>query len=188
MNFSEQTTGNGETANRWYALRVRSNFEWVAAQALRERGFEENLPSYRSRRRWSDRVKEVEAPLFPGYLFCRFNLQNRLPILTAPGVLHIVGSGKIPQPVDEQELLAVRTLARSGSPVTPWPFLRTGQRVELEYGPLAGLEGILVAVKNVSRIVVSVSLLQRSISAEVDSDWVRPVGQPMATPSFSRIK
>lgn len=188
MIFPQSTSTDVKSLNSWYALRVRSNFEWVVAAALRERGFEEYLPTYRSRRRWSDRVKEVESPLFPGYVFSRFSLQNRLPILTAPGVLHVVGTGRIPQQVAESEILAVQAMVRSGAPLMPWPFLRVGQRVALERGPLAGLEGILVVVKNTSRIVVSVDLLQRSIATEVESDWIRPVRESKTVQASPEVK
>jgi transcription antitermination factor NusG len=130
---------------------------------------------YISRRRWSDRTKELEVPLFPGYLFCRFNPQERLPILKTPGMIGIVGTAKTPTPVDSSEISALRTLVNSGIPRQPWPFLKVGQRVRIEYGALAGLEGILQQVKGNNRIILSVSLLQRSVAAEVDSSWITPI-------------
>ena len=139
---------------------------------LRGRGLEEFLPCYRLRSRWSDRDKEIERPLFPGYLFCRFDPYDRLPVLSTPGVVHIVGLGKMPIPVEEREVEAVRVLVRSGLSARPHPFLQVGNRVVIERGPLAGVEGTLTKVKNAHRIVVSVTLLQRSVSAEIDSGWV----------------
>jgi transcription antitermination factor NusG len=160
----------------WFALRVRSNFEKVASQILEQKGYESFLPVYHSRNRWSDRTKTVERPLFPGYLFCRFDQQQRLPILVTPGVVGVVGLGKTPAPIPEAEIEAVGGVIRSGLPVTPWPFLRVGQRLVMERGPLRGIEGILQEIKSRYRFVVSVNLLQRSVAAEVESDWVRPVG------------
>src|SRR5208282_196620 len=156
----------------WFALQVRSRFEKNVASFLDGKGYEWFLPTYRSRRRWSDRMKDVELPLFPGYLFCRFNPQERLPILKTPGLISIVSTAKIPTAVDEAEIVALRTLVSSGLPRQPWPYLQVGQRVRIEYGALSGLEGILLQHKGHDRIVLSVTLLQRSVSAEIESSWV----------------
>lgn len=147
----------------------------MAALHLRERNYEVLLPAYRVQRRWSDRVKVVEKPLFPGYLFCSFRPHLRLPVLTAPGVLHIVGIGREPVPVDESEMEAVLATLQSGVMVRPSPFLQVGERVVVEEGPLAGVEGIVTQLKGAYRLVVSISLLQRSIAAEIDREWIRPV-------------
>jgi transcriptional antiterminator NusG len=159
----------------WYALRVKSNFEWVTASILREKGFREFLPVYKAKVRWSDRVKLAERPLFPGYLFCRFDVDQKFPIISTPGVVHVVGIGKRPVAIDNQEMEAISTIVRSGGPAMPWPFLQVGERVLVERGPLAGLEGILVSLKSSCRIVVTISLLQRSIAVEIEREWARPL-------------
>src|SRR5262245_31321672 len=130
----------------WFALRIRSQKEKIVAAALHSKGYEQFLPLYRCRRRWSDRVKEFELPLFPGYLFCRFDPNNRLPILVTPGVMLIVGIGKMPVPVDEGELAAIQSIVTSGLNTEPWPYLQIGQEVRIERGSLEGVEGILVAI------------------------------------------
>jgi transcription termination/antitermination protein NusG len=159
----------------WFALRVRSNHERVAAMYLREQHYEEFCPAYKSERQWSDRKKTVEQFLFPGYVFCRLNPNDRLPILMMPGVVNVVGFGNKPAAIPDQEIEQVRRMVRSGLLVTPWPFLNVGQPVVLERGPLAGVEGILQEIKKTFRLVVSVHLLQRSVSTEVDRAWVRPI-------------
>ena len=145
------------------------------AATLRGKGFEEFLPLQRTRRQWSDRVKIVDMPLFPGYLFCRLNLEQRMPLLTTPGFLYIVGVGRNPKPVDESEILAIQTVLRSGLPAKPWPSLVIGERVRLKHGPLCGLEGTLSKIANQHRIYVSVTLLKRSISVEVNPEWIQPI-------------
>jgi transcriptional antiterminator NusG len=162
-------------AHHWFAVRVRSNQERTAIAHLHERGYEQFAPSYKSERRWSDRKKEIELYLFPGYIFCRFDPGDRLAVLTAPGVVDLVGFGRTPEPVPDQEIERVRRMVESGLLVTPYPFLNVGQTVLIERGPLTGLEGILAEVKGQRRLVVSINLLQRSVSAEVDRHWVRPV-------------
>jgi transcription antitermination factor NusG len=160
-------------ADPWFALRVKPNHEKPVAATLRGKGLEEFLPLLRTRRQWSDRVKVIDLPLFPGYLFCRLNLEDRMPLLTTPGFLYIAGIGRNPEPVDESEISAIQAMLRSGFPVTPWPSLVVGQKVQLKNGPLRGLEGVLTKIANQHRIYVSVTLLKRSISVEVDPQWVR---------------
>jgi transcriptional antiterminator NusG len=165
----------GQQEFPWYAVRLRSNFERRASQIFEEKGFITFLPTYWTRRTWSDRTKEIEVPLFSGYTFCRFDPLNRLPILTTPGVVSILESSNGPIPIDESQIDSVRALLKSGLPVGPWPFLREGQPVLVERGPLKGIEGQILSLKNKYRLVVSVSLLQRSVSVEIDREWARPL-------------
>jgi transcription antitermination factor NusG len=144
-------------------------------------GFECFLPLYKSIRRWSDRLKEVEQPLFPGYLFCRFDFQNRRPILMTPGVQQIVGVGRTAVPIEESELASIRAALASELPNQPWPYLKIGERVRVNYGSLSNLEGILINFKGSHRIVLSVTLLQRSVAMEIDLAWATPVQEKRAT-------
>ena len=165
----------GPASPAWYGVRVRARFEQTASAAFRGRGYEEYVPVVRSRRRWSDRIKELQTPLFPGYVFCRFDPGWKVPILECPGVLNIIGFANHAAPIPDEEIQAVRAMVRSGLPVQPYPFLKAGQKVHVERGPLAGVEGLIVEVKKEFRLVVSITLLQRSISAEIDREWVRPI-------------
>jgi transcription antitermination factor NusG len=169
----------------WFAIRVKSNFEKKVANCLRNKGLEEFLPLYQNRRRLSDRYKTVDLPLFPGYLFCRLDLDHRLPLLTTAGFLYIVSVGNKPAPVDEGEIAAVQFVVRSGFPAMPWPSLAVGQRVRLESGPLCGLEGVVFQIGMRNRICVSVTLLQRGVSVEVDRDWIRPLSPAGIPPTQS---
>lgn len=167
----------------WYAVHVRPNYEKTVARVLQNKGVEEYLPLYTERRRWSDRFVDTELPLFPGYVFCKLDWTRRiLPVLTTPGVLRVLGVGRIPAPVDEQELQAVRLVVKSGLAVRPWPMPRIGEWVRIEHGPLTGVEGVLVGVKNQTRLVVSVTLMNRSVAAEIESRWARPVTRPKRRP------
>jgi transcription termination/antitermination protein NusG len=163
------------TVAPWFALRVRPNYEKPVAAALRGKGFQEFLPLIRMKKQWSDRVKEMDVPLFPGYLFCRLNLEERMPLITTPGFLYLVGIGKQPEAVEESEISAIQSVLQSGLAVTSWPTLMLGQRVQLKYGPLRGLQGVLTKIATKHRIYVSVTLLKRSISVEVAPEWIQPV-------------
>jgi transcription antitermination factor NusG len=168
---------------QWFAVRVRSNYEKIASASLRSKGFEELLPLYTGRRIWSDRIKVVESPIFPGYVFCKFDPSKRLPILTTPGVVGIVGFGEVPSPVYEHEIDSLRTLLEAGLSCEPWPFLKVGQPVTIEHGPLAGVDGTVLQIKGQYRLIVQISLLQRSVSAEIDREAVRPVARALAVAS-----
>ncbi|HYZ83494.1 MAG TPA: transcription termination/antitermination NusG family protein [Bryobacteraceae bacterium] len=159
----------------WFALRVRSNFENTTSTLLRNQGFDVFQPCYRQRRKWTDRYKEVELPMFPGYTFCRLDLNDRLPVLKTPGVVDLVRFGRNILPVDPVELEQIRRVAESRFAAEPIPFLRVGQLVEVAFGPLTNCQGILIQLKGSSRLVVSVSLLQRSVAVEMNTDWVRPI-------------
>ncbi|MGA3293443.1 MAG: UpxY family transcription antiterminator [Candidatus Acidiferrales bacterium] len=164
------------TSHPWFAVQVRTQREEGVADHMEGKGYEWFLPTYKRRKLWSDRIREVQVPLFPGYLFCRFNPQDRLPILKTPGVIKIVGYNRVPIPVDEQEIAAIQKLVASGIPNQPWPYLAVGDRVRIESGPLHGLEGILTSFKGNHRLVLSVTLLQRSVAVEIDSAFVESLG------------
>jgi transcription antitermination factor NusG len=169
-----QTPNRGPNRFPWYAVYVRPNYERKVAQALEEKGYDVFLPTYRVVSRWSDRVVEADRPLFAGYTFGRFDVEKRLPILQTPGVIQILGQGKTPVPLPEEQVEAVRKTLTAEAGVRPYPFLKAGQRVRIQKGPLGGLEGILVKRKGSYKLVVSVDLLQRSIAAEVHVADIRP--------------
>lgn len=166
----------------WFAVQVWARHEARVAEHLTGRGYPWFLPLYKCRKRWSDRVKVTDAPLFPGYLFCRFNPQNRLHILTTPGVIQIVGNNGSPTAIDETEIQAIQTAVASGLPSEPWPYLTVGDRVRIESGPLCDLEGTVVKHKGRDRLVLSVTLLQRSVAVEIDSAFVSPLHYPVLRP------
>jgi transcription antitermination factor NusG len=182
INMEDRCNSN---THPWFAVRVNSRSEKSVAAIARYNGFEQFLPLATSCRRWSDRFKSLQLPLFPGYVFCRVDLECRLQLLTIPGVQYIVGAGKIPLPVNEEEITALQVAAKSGLPLEPWPFLKAGQRVLLEDGPLAGLEGLLIEVRKNYRVLLSVTLLNRSVAVEIERDWVTPLHPAM--PKASKI-
>ena len=144
-------------------------------ESLESKGFAAFSPFYRVRRKRSDRTKEIVLPIFPGYVFSQFDCSVRLPILTTPGVVRIVGGGNVPEAVDDTEILSLQTIMKSNRPIQPWPFLRAGQQVRIVAGPLSGTVGTLLSLKDESRLVASITLLQRSVAVEIDSDAVAPI-------------
>jgi transcription antitermination factor NusG len=169
----------------WYALQVRPRFEKQVAQSIGAKGIKTLLPMYLARRRWSDRTKELELPLFDGYVFCQVNPDARLPVLITPGVMHFVGVGKIPVAIDSLEMEAIERTVRSGLVAKPWSFMKTGDRVRVDEGPLRNLEGILVRTEDDDHVVISVTLLQRSMAIQMERAWLTPV-RPWMRDSFDR--
>jgi transcription elongation factor/antiterminator RfaH len=153
-------------------LQCRVRKESMISAQLEGQGFECFLPKYKSIREWSDRKKVVEQPLFPGYVFCKFDYTQRRPVVLTPGVLQVVGCGKAPIPVEQKEIEAIQLAVASELPSQPWPYMEVGERVRIHTGKLAGLEGILINFKGNHRVVLSVSLLQRSVALEVDLAWI----------------
>mgnify|MGYP005847377951 CR=1 FL=1 len=161
---------------QWFALTVKPRFEKTVAGALQAKGLDSFLPLYQVRRRWSDRTKLLELPLFPGYVFSRFLSAERVPVLRTPGVRSIVGFGREPVSVPDAEIASVRAMVTSGLPVTPRPFLREGQDVIVIEGPLRGVAGKLAGAEGEWQVVVNVQLLRRSVAVTLDRGWVAPAG------------
>jgi transcription antitermination factor NusG len=159
----------------WYALQIRQGTERITTELLSQKGYEPFLPTYVLKRRWSDRIKACNLPLFPGYVFCRLDPLVRLPVLATPGVISIVGLGKEPVAIPEKQIEDVRQIVQSATAAEPWPYLECGDGVRISDGPLCGVEGILALVKNSCKVVVSITLLQRSIAVEVDRRAVVPL-------------
>jgi len=159
----------------WYAAYTAPNHEKRVAEQLDCRSIQHLLPTYESRRRWQDRYKILHLPLFPGYVFVRMALEDRLQVLTIPGVVHLVGVNHRPSPIPEPEIESVRTCMDRQLRLEPYPYLRVGRRVRVRNGALAGLEGVLVRKKNRHRLVLSLHLIERAVATEIEASDVVPL-------------
>jgi transcription antitermination factor NusG len=157
----------------WFAVQVKARQEARLAEALRQKGYELFLPV----RCGEERTSARRRPLFPGYVFCRLDPKYRLPVLTTPGVIGFAGTGRLPVPIPEDEIERIRIMVASGLAREAIPLVSAGERIRVIEGALRGLEGILVREKNQWRVVVSISLLQRSVVADVHREWVEPAAQ-----------
>jgi transcription antitermination factor NusG len=153
----------------WFAVYTRSRHEQAVKRQLDGKGIEGFLPTYTRVSQWKDRTKRLELPLFPGYLFVRIPPVSRTEVLKAFGVVSLVGDGCAPLPVPEEQILNIHRLLEAGLKYDPHPYIQIGHRVRIANGPLTGIEGILSRKKNRSRLVVSVDLIGRSVSVEIDS-------------------
>lgn len=155
----------------WYVVRVKANSEKRVAQSLANRDLEVFLP-LQSRPGRKQNSRPVSAPLFAGYVFARFSRRDVLSVVMCPGVVHIVSRGTTPEAVDADEMFALQTLARTARSVSALPSFATGQKVKISEGPLADVEGIIVRDNGRDRLIVSITLLARSVIAEVERDWI----------------
>ncbi len=164
-----------EDEPRWYAVHTRSHHERTAKQELEAQSFEVYLPEYRTMSRRRDRRKEIRRPLFPGYVFVRTPLSGgrRVAVLQTRGVVRIVGTGYRPVPVPDHELESVRILLSNSEDAGPCPVAQKGQLVQVMEGPLRGVVGVVEAAKK-RKIIVSVELVGRAVSATLDTDSVVP--------------
>jgi transcriptional antiterminator RfaH len=166
---------------QWFAVQVQHKYESLTANLLQYKGYETYVPIYapatgRKRLRANSR-----PPVFPGYIFTRFCWENTSTIrsgagiITTPGVIRIVGAGRTPIPIQDEEIETIQRVLDSGLETEPWPYLQVGQQVQIEEGPLRGVTGIIQAKENRHQLVVSVELLQRSLAVVIDCEWVNPV-------------
>ncbi len=159
----------------WYAAYTHARHEKRVALQLQERRVEHFLPVYRSVRRWKDRRKEIDLVLFPGYVFVRLPLTERLRVLQLPGVVRLVSFNGQPAALPGQEIEALRNGLAQGVRAEHHPYLSVGRRVKVTHGPMAGAEGILLRAKNNCRIVISIDAIMRSIAVEINEEDVTPV-------------
>ena len=172
--------GGMDTLPRWFALYTTPRHEKHVSEILAHRQIETFLPLYRTTRQWKkSRPVVLELPLFPTYVFVRIAREARGAVLSVPGVLSIVGSGREPWPLPDPEIEAIR-LGLQMRKIEPHPYLTVGERVRIKAGVMTGVEGILVRQKNDLRVVLTLDTIMRSVAVEVDADDIEPANAPAA--------
>ena len=156
----------------WFALQTKPKNEKQVERLLTNKGYECCLPIYRQKRRWSDRVIEIDLPLFPMYIFCRFSPSAVGKAISTPGVTRIVGFGGQYAEVELEEIKALQLLGQSNLLREPWAYIPHGSLVQVETGPLTGVQGNFCQGEDRRRLVVSVTLLQRSVAVQLDENTV----------------
>ena len=159
----------------WFAVTVDPKLTQPTLVTLGQKGYDAFTPFQTVVRKWRDRTSESLVPAFPGYIFVRLDVRLRLPVLTTPGVRGLVGYGKQPAAICEEEIEAIRRVMRSKLPAEAFPFPQAGDAVQLVAGPLAGLKGVLISRTKLNRVLIRVTLIQQALAVDVESDWVRPV-------------
>lgn len=171
------STARSDSPLNWYALHTRSRHEKRVAERLLSRSLETFLPLHRSRHTWKNGVHvDVDLPLFPGYLFARATVHDRIYLLQHPGVLGFAASSARPTVIPDREISALRTATESLK-AEPHPYLNNGDAVRIVAGPLVGMRGILMRRKQEYRVVLSIEAIMRSIVVEVSEFDIEPEGK-----------
>lgn len=174
-NLLPELTLRRELDRKWYALYTRPCHEKQVSEHLKIREIEYFLPLYSSVRRWnSGQVVARECPLFPSYLFVQMAREERVKVLSAPGVVLIVGTSKGATPLPSLEIETLRKGLNLHN-ATPHPFLTIGERARIRSGSLAGMQGIILRHKNSARIVLTLELIMKSVAVEVDVADLEPL-------------
>jgi transcription antitermination factor NusG len=159
---------------RWYAAYTSANHEKRVARQLALRTIDHLLPLYESARRWKDRRMQLQLPLFPGYIFVRLALRDRMQVLQVPGVARLVGFNGMPAALPDEDIHAIQNYLERGYQVEPHPYLQAGRRARVRSGPLQGLEGIILRRKNRTRFILSFDLIMRSVAVEIEETELMP--------------
>jgi len=163
-------------AESWFALQVTPRHELRVDAMLAWQGYGHFLPSAKMRHQWSDRIKVIEQPLFPGYVFCRSHESVLVKLArSTPGVIRAVCFGGKPHPVADEEIASLQRIVRSERDVSSFPYSTIGQRVQIIAGPLTGITGVITEFKKRHRLVISLDIIMKSISVEIDQSEVLPI-------------
>lgn len=163
--------------NNWYAVHVKSRHEFVSAKELIQKGIDTFLPSVLRLRQWKDRRKEIEFPVFPGYLFVNVSLatDTYFSVLKTRGVVSYISLNPgHPTPVNQEEINSLRLIINSGQEMDIYPHLKEGKRVRIMRGPLQTAEGLLEKKEGQHYFVVNVDILGRSVSVKIYADDIEP--------------
>jgi len=166
----------GPQPGHWIAAYTRSRHESAVASQFQQKGLDALLPTYRRLSRWSDRIRRVDAPLFPGYVFVRVGAGEHLRVLQTGGVVSVVCRSGKPVPLSDAEVDMLRICTANPATIEPHPYLRVGQRVRVKHGPFRGWEGVLIEKRNSTRLVLTVEQIMKSVSIDLSSADVEPLG------------
>jgi transcription antitermination factor NusG len=159
---------NASSAEQWFALQVLPRHEKAVYRMLQALSYESLLPVSRKQHIYGARVREYELPLFPGYVFCHFCMESRSSLLRLPSVTQVLGFGGAPAAINDAEIESLRTACNARIPMKPWPYVELGATVQIKEGPFAGISGKVVQARKASHLVLSISLLRRSVLLELD--------------------
>jgi hypothetical protein len=124
-------------------------------------------------RQWKDRRRKLELPLFPGYVFVRLPFTERAKAISTPQVVCLVGGKTSPSAVSDEEIAWIKLGLEHGR-AEPYQYLNVGERVVISSGALSGLEGLLLKIRNSTRVAVALDSIARAFVVEIDACCVKP--------------
>ena len=159
----------------WIVVRSKPRSEKIAYTQLIVRGIEAYLPLLKERRKWSDRKKWVEFPLFSSYLFARVEIKNSIFVLQTHGVSSLVKFGEEIAIVQDEVIAAIKLAIDGGYQLTPAEYFVAGNAVEVIEGPMAGVKGIVVKLKGKDRLVIKIDAIQQALSIDIDTRFIKNI-------------
>jgi transcription antitermination factor NusG len=172
--------------NPWHVLHVLSNHEKKVAQHLHVRDVEYYLPLYKEKVRWTDRTVMAERPLFSGYVFTRFDHTARIPVISAPGVLRLLGEQSWDL-VKDEELEKIRAGLAKGLPLRPHPSIMLGAKVRIRNGVFEGVEGVVSDLRQQCKVIITLAAVRQCFSLEADLDELQVLSKPEIQPRIPTI-
>lgn len=154
---------------KWYAVHTKSRHEKIACQLIQKKNIEAYLPVKKIKKKWSDRIKEIEFPLFKGYLFVRISLSEQTKALQTKGVVRILGQHS-PEPIPQEQIESLKMFENKVIEVDPFLHLKPGNSIKIKRGPLKGCIGVLARKKGKYRFIVNVKVIMQSASVEIDAN------------------
>jgi len=175
MDYSQEKYAKLNVEPHWYAVKTRSRHENKVKDFLNQKGVENYLPLYTTVRYWSDRKKKVTIPLFSCYIFVKIALKDRLNVLQTDGVVHFITFESIPAPIPENQIEAIRQVLEKDFDVQLVENIKIGQKVEVQFGPLKGVKGIVQKKKNKLQLVITIDALNQGVSVEIGANEIKPI-------------
>lgn len=163
-------------ARAWYALYTRPRFEKKIDQDLKQKRLQSFLPLQIVSRVWSDRIKKIEAPLFPSYVFVHADRSERYLALQSTGVVRMVSFNGEPVRIPDSQIEAVSRILKHGLQVQPTQYLKFGDTVEVTAGPLQGVQGYFIEERGSGKLAVSVHAIQQSLIVQIDRNLIKKIG------------
>ena len=158
---------------QWIVVRSKPRSEKVAHNELVKKNIEAYLPLLKERRKWSDRKKWVEFPLFSSYLFARIDIKDSIFVLETQGVNTIVKFGKQIAIVQNSVIKAIRLAMEGGYQLEPVEYFVEGNRVEVVAGPMKGIKGIVAKLRGQNRLIIKIDAIQQALSIQIESKFIR---------------
>ena len=161
---------------RWFAVYTNPRHEKAVSDQLEKRGVEAFLPTFTSESQWKDRRVKITNPLFPGYVFARIRMEEKIRVVSSPSVIRIVSFNGMPAAISEREIESVRLCAERGALLEVCPFLEVGERVRVRAGAFEGVEGFVINRKNRCKLVISIGVIHQSVAIEINAEQLERLG------------
>jgi transcription antitermination factor NusG len=158
---------------RWLVAYTKPKHEKLVKDELLKNNFETYLPLLKERRKWSDRKKWIEFPLFRSYIFIKTDPKNSLYLLKINGIVKIIQFGRKVASVRDKDLETIKKMITGGYKPRNENYFLKGNPVLVEDGPLKGLVGEVLEIENQNRLVIRIDAIQQSVSIKIEQGFLK---------------